>query len=116
MKSAVIGLGYVGLPVDVKARFDGEYVQRMSFSFDAICFFGTIISVLKKDVVVEGVTGYIVEVKNSNDLINSIETFIKLPYKRIREMSLVGKAKVDREFNRQIVVEAYMNETEKAMK
>ena len=45
------------LPIDVKARFDGEYVERMSFLFDCKCFFGTIISVLKHDGVVEGGTG-----------------------------------------------------------
>lgn len=45
------------LPIDVKARFDGEYVQKMSFAFDCKCFFGTITSVLKSDGVVEGGTG-----------------------------------------------------------
>ena len=42
------------LPIDVKARFDGEYVQNMSFLFDCRCFFGTIVSVLRHDGVVEG--------------------------------------------------------------
>ncbi|MEG2568082.1 MAG: sugar transferase, partial [Acinetobacter sp.] len=37
-----------------KARFDGEYVEKMSFLFDCKCFFGTILKVLKKDGVVEG--------------------------------------------------------------
>ena len=45
------------LPIDVKARFDGEYVKNMSFLFDCKCFFGTIVSVLKHDGVVEGGTG-----------------------------------------------------------
>ena len=45
------------LPIDVKARFDGEYVKNMSFLFDCKCFFGTIVSVLKSDGVVEGGTG-----------------------------------------------------------
>ncbi|MBP3684207.1 MAG: sugar transferase [Oscillospiraceae bacterium] len=45
------------LPIDVKARFDGEYVQKLSFLFDCKCFFGTITSVLKSDGVVEGGTG-----------------------------------------------------------
>jgi O-antigen biosynthesis protein WbqP len=45
------------LPIDVKARFDGEYVEKMSFLFDCKCFFGTIVSVLKHDGVVEGGTG-----------------------------------------------------------
>ena len=45
------------LPIDVKARFDGEYVQKLSFLFDCKCFFGTITSVLKSEGVVEGGTG-----------------------------------------------------------
>ena len=45
------------LPIEVKARFDGEYVEKLSFSFDCKCFFGTIGAVLKHDGVVEGGTG-----------------------------------------------------------
>ncbi len=45
------------LPIAVKARYDGEYVQNLSFWFDCKCFFGTIASVLKSDGVVEGGTG-----------------------------------------------------------
>lgn len=45
------------LPIDIKARYDGEYVENMSFLFDCKCFFGTILSVLRSDGVVEGGTG-----------------------------------------------------------
>ena len=45
------------LEIPVKAKYDGEYVERMSFLFDCKCFFGTIVSVLKHDGVVEGGTG-----------------------------------------------------------
>lgn len=45
------------LPIEVKAKLDGEYVQRICFWMDVKCFFGTIISVLKSDGVVEGGTG-----------------------------------------------------------
>lgn len=45
------------LEIPVKAKFDGEYVERMSFGFDCKCFFGTIASVFKSDGVVEGGTG-----------------------------------------------------------
>ena len=47
------------LEIDVKAKLDGEYVQKMSFAFDVKCFVGTIFSVLKSDGVVEGGTGEI---------------------------------------------------------
>ena len=41
------------LPIDVKARLDGEYVKKMSFLFDCKCFFGSITAVLKHEGVVE---------------------------------------------------------------
>ena len=45
------------LEIPVKAKFDGEYVARQSFWFDAKCFWGTVLSVLKHEGVVEGGTG-----------------------------------------------------------
>ena len=45
------------LEIPVKAALDGEYVKKLSFLFDCKCFFGTIVSVLKSDGVVEGGTG-----------------------------------------------------------
>lgn len=37
------------LDIPVKARFDGEYVEKMSFLFDCKCFFRTITAVLKAE-------------------------------------------------------------------
>ncbi len=45
------------LEIPVKAKLDGEYVEKLSFGFDLKCFFGTIKSVLRHDGVVEGGTG-----------------------------------------------------------
>ena len=45
------------LEIPVKAKLDGEYVEKMSFWFDCKCFLGTILSVIKSDGVVEGGTG-----------------------------------------------------------
>ena len=45
------------LPIVVKAKLDGEYVEKQSFAFDVKCFLGTVVSVLKHDGVVEGGTG-----------------------------------------------------------
>ena len=55
------------LPIDVKARLDGEYVQRLSFAFDVKCFFGTVVSVLRHDGVVEGGTGELEKKKEEAD-------------------------------------------------
>jgi O-antigen biosynthesis protein WbqP len=43
------------LPIDIKAKYDGEYVERMSFEFDVKIFFKTIFSVLRSEGVKEGV-------------------------------------------------------------
>jgi len=45
------------LPIEIKAKLDGEYVKNLSFKMDIKCFFRTIVSVLKHDGVVEGGTG-----------------------------------------------------------
>ena len=51
------------LEIDVKAKLDGEYAATLNagkfkgFAMDVKCFFGTIVSVLKSDGVVEGGTG-----------------------------------------------------------
>ena len=42
------------LEIGEKARFDGEYVQQLSFGFDVKCFLGTFLAVLRSDGVVEG--------------------------------------------------------------
>jgi len=42
------------LPIDIKAKLDGEYVERISLWMDIKCFFGTLISVAKSDGVMEG--------------------------------------------------------------
>lgn len=52
------------LPIDVKARLDGEYVRRMGFLFDLRCIFGTVFSVLRRDGIHEGASDNVKEEKN----------------------------------------------------
>lgn len=63
-----------------------------------------------REVVDDGVNGYMIPQKDSRGLIRAIEKFIALDYEAKRRMGLAGRAKVKREFDRQIVVEAYMDE------
>lgn len=51
------------LPIELKAKLDGDYVQRMGLSMDVRCFFLTIISVFKRDGIVEGGAGTLVQKK-----------------------------------------------------
>ena len=52
VKPGLSGLAQISgrdeLEIPVKAKFDGEYVEKLSFGFDLKCFFGTISSVLKQ--------------------------------------------------------------------
>ncbi len=57
------------LPIEVKAKLDGEYTKKIGFLMDTRCFFGTIYSVIKRDGVVEGK----VESKLNGEYINNRE-------------------------------------------
>lgn len=61
------------LPIEVKAKLDGEYVEKIGLSMDIKCFFGTIVSVLNSDGVVEGGTG----VSASKEFASAKETVAK---------------------------------------
>ena len=56
------------LPIDVKARLDGEYVRRMGFLMDLRCIFGTVASVAKQEGVVEGGTGALEKQKRNEQV------------------------------------------------
>ena len=62
------------LEIPVKAALDGEYVQKMGLFFDIKCFFGTFISVLKHDGVVEGGTGTLNEQKKAEEAAETVES------------------------------------------
>ena len=51
------------LPIEIKAKYDGEYIKKVSFLFDCKCLFGTILAVVRSDGVVEGGTGRIAKEK-----------------------------------------------------
>lgn len=51
------------LPIPIKAKLDGDYIEGMSLMFDVRCFVGTITSVLRSDGVVEDGTGVIERAK-----------------------------------------------------
>lgn len=54
------------LPIPVKARLDGEYVEKMSFTMDVKCLFGTVKAVLFGKGVVEGGTGTLEKQENED--------------------------------------------------
>ena len=61
-----------------------------------------------KEVVEDGVTGFLVEPKSTEALILGIEKFLCLDDEERKKMGENGRLKVEKEFDRQIVVQAYM--------
>lgn len=63
------------LEIPIKAKLDGEYVAALNsggfkgFAMDVKCFFGTILSVLKSDGVIEGGTGNLEKVEEEKDCV-----------------------------------------------
>ena len=66
-----------------------------------------------REVIYENVNGFICKQKDSTDLIRQIEKFLMLSNDQRRKMGLAGRQKVEREFDRQIVVSAYIDELDK---
>lgn len=65
-----------------------------------------------REVVEDSINGFMIPQKDSEKLVETIEKFMKLSNDEQRAMGLAARAKVEREFDRQIVVEAYMKEIE----
>ena len=68
-----------------------------------------------REVVNEGVNGYLVKQKSTQDLIDKIIQFINLEYHEKESMGVFGRSKVELEFDRKIVVEEYVKEINKIL-
>ena len=63
-----------------------------------------------REVVVDGVNGFVVKQRDSRDLIEKIEKFLSLSYEEKRAMGIAGREKVEKEFDRNIVINKYLEE------
>lgn len=63
-----------------------------------------------REVVDDGINGYVCKQNDSTDLIKQIEKFLSLSWKTRKTMGLAGREKVEKEFNREIVVQKYIRE------
>ena len=61
-----------------------------------------------KEVVDDGVNGYLVKERDGQDLLEKMRKFIALSQDERKAMGIAGRAKVEKEFDRQIVVEKYL--------
>lgn len=66
-----------------------------------------------REVVEDGINGYVVKQQDSADLIEKIEKFLALSNEEQKNMGLAGRTKVEREFDRQFVIDAYLKEMQK---
>lgn len=69
-----------------------------------------------REIIEDGVNGFVVKQRSSEDLIAKMEKFIALPWEQRREMGLAGRRKVEREFDRRIVVAKYLDVIESILK
>ena len=66
-----------------------------------------------REVVDDGVNGFMIPQKDSQALIEAIEKFLSLDWNEKKRLGLNARSKVEKEFNRQIVVEKYVDEVER---
>jgi glycosyltransferase involved in cell wall biosynthesis len=66
------------------------------------------------DVIDDGITGYIFKTGSAEGLIVKVKKILRLDYEEKKQMGLAGREKVKRQFNRQIVIDAYLKEVEEA--
>ena len=62
------------------------------------------------EIVDEGKTGFIVRQQDADDVIAKVHKFLSLSYDERKTMGLAARKKVEREFDREIVVKAYEEE------
>lgn len=63
-----------------------------------------------REVVDDGINGFIVKQQDTKDLVRVIEKFISLSHEKREEMGKNARDKVENEFDRQIVVEKYIGD------
>lgn len=66
-----------------------------------------------KEIVEDGKSGFLCKVKDATDLEAKMEAFISLPYQEKIAMGLAARQKVERDFDRTIVINKYLEEVQK---
>ena len=68
-----------------------------------------------RETVTDQVTGFIVKTRDSEDLIAKMKSFIALTWEERRAMGQKGREKVEKEFDRNVVVGKYLKEIERGL-
>lgn len=115
-------VNYIGFQKDIKSWIEkchctilpshgGEGVPNVlleSAAMGRVCIASSISG--SKDVIDDGVTGYLFETGSAQDLTDKVKKFLNLSFDDKVRMGLAGRAKVEREFDRNIIINAYMVE------
>lgn len=113
---------YIGFQKDIKSWIEkchctilpshgGEGVPNVlleSAAMGRVCIASKING--SKDVIDDGVTGYLFDTGSAEDLTSKVRQLLRLSFEDIVKMGLAGREKVEREFNRQIVIDKYLEE------
>lgn len=95
----------------ILASYGGEGVPNVLLESAAngrICIASNING--SRDVVDDNKTGYLFEPGNANDLIEQVEKIVHMTPDQRAEMGKLGRRKIENEFNREIVIQTYLDE------
>ena len=113
---------YIGFQKDIKSwigkchctilpSHGGEGVPNVlleSAAMGRVCIASSINGSM--DVIDDGITGYLFETGSAENLTDKVNKFLDLSFDKKVKMGLAGRDKVEREFDRQIVIEKYLDE------
>lgn len=113
---------YIGFQKDIKSWIEkchctvlpshgGEGIPNVlleSAAMGRICIASNING--SRDVIDDGITGYLFKIANAEDLIKKVKQLIGLNLEDKIKMGLAGRVKVERQFDRQIVIDKYLEE------
>ncbi len=63
-----------------------------------------------KEIIDDGITGYVFEAKSASALEDALRKFIALSYEERKQMGVLGRLKMEREYDREIIIEHYLRE------
>lgn len=69
-----------------------------------------------RETVDDGKSGFVIPIKDEDKLVEALEKFLSMSWEDRKNMGLAGRKKIEREFDRQIVVKTYVEEIERAVK
>lgn len=117
-------VSYVGQQSDVRPYIENShctihpsfYPEGMSNVLLESCALGRPIITTDRpgcrEIIDDGINGFMIKQRDTQDLIEKIKMFLDLPYIEKVNMGLAARKKVEKEFDRQIVVDAYLKAIE----